>query len=82
VSWQRYCRVLLAGVDASLPAHQRLLTLAEASDLTPEAIGLTDLEARLSGLREARPELAKMLDLATRPPRPIDEARLAESAPP
>jgi hypothetical protein len=74
-----YCRVLLDGIDGSLAGYERLLALAEESGLTAEAAGLGDLEAKLPSLREARPRVAGALDLATRPPRPIDEAKLAES---
>jgi hypothetical protein len=37
------------------------------------------LEVKLPALREARPHVAAALDLATRPARPVDESKLAES---
>jgi hypothetical protein len=75
----RHCRVLLDGIDGGLAGYERLLALAEASGLSPEAAGLHDLEAKLPALREARPTVAGALGLATRPPRPVDEALLTES---
>src|SRR5437867_1478158 len=72
-----HCQVLLDGIDASLAGHERLL--AEAAGLVPEAAGLRDLEAKLPALREARPKVAAALDLASRAPRPINEATLAEA---
>jgi hypothetical protein len=74
-----HCRVLLDGIDESLAGYERLLGLAEASGLTPEAAGLRDLGAKLPALRDARPKVAGALGLATRPSRPVDETRLAES---
>ncbi len=73
------CQVLLDGIDGGLAGYDQLLALAEESGLTPEAAGLHDLEAKLPALREARPKVAAALALATRPPPPIDEAKLAES---
>ena len=74
-----YCQVLLDGIDGELAGYERLLAFAEEDGLTPEAAGLRELEAKLPALREARPKVAEVLALATRPPRPVDEARLAES---
>jgi hypothetical protein len=75
----RHCKVLLDGLDGSLTGYERLLVLTEASGLTPEAAGLRDLEANLPALREARPKVAGVLNLASRPPRPADETALADS---
>lgn len=78
-----YCRVLLGaidGIDGGPAGYDRLLAMAEKDGLTPEAAGLRELEAKLPALREARPTVAEVLALATRPPRPVDAARLAESA--
>jgi hypothetical protein len=75
-----YCEVLLEGINEGLTGHDRLLALAREAALTPEAIGLRDLEAKLPALREARPKVAELLALATRPPRPVDEKVLAESS--
>lgn len=77
--WAGKCRVLLDGIDGILPAYERFLAWAEEAGLTPEAAGLSDLEAKLPALREARPKVAEILALATRPPRPLDEAKLNES---
>jgi hypothetical protein len=74
-----YCRLLLEGIDLGLSGYEKLLAMAKEDSLTPEAAGLRGLEAKLPDLREARPKVAEMLDLATRQPRPVDEARLAES---
>jgi len=73
------CRVLLDGIDGSLSRYKQFVADAEEAELTPEAAGLSDLEAKLPALREARPKVAETLELATRPPRPIDETRLNES---
>jgi hypothetical protein len=73
------CRELLDGIDESVAGYERLLTLAEASGLTPEAAGLKSLEAKLPALREVRPRVAETLEFATRSPRPVDEAKLAEA---
>jgi hypothetical protein len=75
----KYCQLLLEGIDGSLSRYERFLEWAEEAGLTPEAVGLPDLEAKLPALREARPKVAELFDLATRPPRPIDEAILNES---
>jgi hypothetical protein len=75
----RHCRVLLDGIDGVLAGHEQLLALVEASGLTPETAGLSDLEVKLPVLREARPKVAGTLDLATRPSRPVEEGMLAES---
>ncbi len=75
-----YCQVLLDGIDGTLAGYERLLAWAEESSRTPEAARLLQsLETRLPALREARPKVAAVLALATRPPRPVDEATLAES---
>jgi hypothetical protein len=74
-----YCRVLLDGIDASLDGYEHVQAMARKSALTSEAAGLRDLEAKLPALRAARPKVAEAFDLATRPPRPIDEALLSES---
>jgi hypothetical protein len=71
------CQILLDGIDDSLAGFEQLVEMAKESGLTPEAAGLPDLEARLPALREARPRVAEVLGVATRPPRPVDEARLA-----
>ena len=75
----RQCQLLLDAIDWILPAYDRYLAKAAEAGLTPEAAGLPDLEAKLPALREARPKLAEILDLATRPPRPLNEAMLNES---
>ena len=74
-----YCRVLLDGFDASLAGYDHLQAMARESGLTCEAAGLRDLETKLPALRAARPKVAEALELATRPPRPIDETMLNES---
>jgi hypothetical protein len=74
-----YCQVLLDAIDGGLAGYDQLLALAQTSGLTPEAAGLQDLEAKLPALRDARPKVAETLRLATRPPRPVDAAALAES---
>jgi hypothetical protein len=74
-----YCRVLLEGIDLGLTGYERLLVQAKDSNLSTEAAGLRDLEAKLPALREARTEVAGALALATRRPRPVDAAKLAES---
>jgi hypothetical protein len=68
-----HCRLLLEGIDLELAWYEQLLAWAEESSLTPEAAGLRGLEAKLPDLREARPKVAEILELATRPPQPIDE---------
>jgi hypothetical protein len=75
----RHCQILLDGIDGILTGYDQLRKMAEASGLTPEAAGLGDLETKLPALREARPEVALVLGLATRPPRPVDGQALAES---
>jgi hypothetical protein len=75
----QHCQVLLDGIDESLAGYERLLALAEESDLTPSAAGLDTLANKLSALREARPKVAALLGLAARPARPVDEATLAET---
>lgn len=75
----RQCRALLDGIDWILPGYERFLEQVETSGLTSADAGLHDLEAKLPALREARPKVAETLDLATRPPRPVDEAMLNES---
>ena len=75
----RYCQVLLDGIDGSLKGYEQLLAMAEESGLTAEAAGLQDMEAKLPALRGARPKVAEALDLASRPPRPVADATLAES---
>jgi hypothetical protein len=74
-----YCQVLLDGIDGTLAGYERLLALTNESGLPPEAAGLPDLEAMLPALREARPQVAGVLGLATRAPRPVEEAMLAGS---
>lgn len=74
-----YCQLLLEGIDGSLSRYEQLLTWAAEAGLTPEAIGLSDLEVKLPALREARPKVVEILNLATRPPRPVDEAMLNKS---
>jgi len=74
-----YSEVVLEGIDEGLTGYERLSALASEAALTPQAIGLRDLEAKLPALREARPKVAELLALATRPPRPVDESLLAES---
>ena len=71
--------MLLEGIDWILLAYERYPPQAEESGLTAEAAGLPDLEGKLPALREARPKVAEILDLASRPPRPVEEAMLAES---
>jgi hypothetical protein len=73
-----YGRVLLDAIDGVLSGYERLLALAAEAKLTAEDAGLHDLEAKLPALREARPRIAEALSLATQPPGPIDEKRLAE----
>lgn len=75
----RQCQLLLDGIDWLLPAYERFLAQARASGLTPEESGLPDLQVKLPALQEARPRVAELLALVTRPSRPIDEAILAES---
>jgi hypothetical protein len=75
----RHCLVLLDGIDGSRAGYVRLVALVDASNLTPEAAGLRDLEAKVEALREVRPKVAAALELAARPRRPVDEAVLAES---
>ena len=75
----RHCQLLLDGIDGSLARYEQFTADAEEAGLTPEAAGLRDLEAKLPALREARPKVAEILNLATRPPRPVDEAMLNES---
>jgi hypothetical protein len=75
----RQCKLLLDAIDWILPAYERFVAQAEESGLTAEAAGLSDLEAKLPALREARPKVAETLDLATRPPRSVKEAMLDES---
>lgn len=73
-----HCRALTDGIDGCLSGYERLLALTAASGLKAEDAGLPALEAKLPALREARPKVAEALTVATRPPRPIDEKRLAE----
>src|SRR5712692_2405382 len=75
-----YSQVLLDAIDGSLAGYEQLLAMAETSSLTAEAAGLQDLEAKLPALRDARPKVAETLRLATRPPRIVDDATLAESS--
>lgn len=75
----KHCQLLLDGIDGSLLGYERFLSWSEEYGLTPETVGLPDLAAKLPALREARAELAEILDLATRPPRSVDEAMLNES---
>ncbi len=75
----RHCQVLRDGIDGVLAGYERLLALAGASGLTAEDAGLHDLEGKLPALREARSKVAEALGLATRPPRPVEEAKLVES---
>lgn len=75
----RECKCLLEAIDWLLAAYQRLLAQAEECRLTPETVGLSDLEAKLSALQEARPKVAELLEFASRVPRPVDEALLNES---
>lgn len=75
----RQCKLLLDAIDWILPAHERFLAQSEECGLTPEGAGLPDLEAKLPALREARLKSAEMLDFATRPSRPINEAMLNKS---
>jgi hypothetical protein len=74
-----HCRVLLDAIDGGLAGYDRLLAMAEEDGLTPESAGLLELEAKLPALRDARPAVAEVFALATRPRRPVDEAKLAES---
>lgn len=74
-----YCQLLLDGIDGRLSGCELLLAKADEAGLTPKAAGLADLEAKLPALREARPKVAGILELATRAPRPIDEAMLKKS---
>jgi hypothetical protein len=74
-----YCQVLLDAIDGSLAGYEQLLAMAESSSLTPQAAGLDALEGKLPALRDARPKVAESLRLATRPPRSVDDAKLAES---
>jgi hypothetical protein len=74
-----YCRVLLEAIDGALSGYERLLALAAEAKLTAAAAGLHELEAKFPALREARPRIAEAYSLATQPPSPIDEKRLAES---
>jgi hypothetical protein len=74
-----HCRVLLDGIDESLTGYEQFLVMAEEAGLTPEAAGLEGLQSKLPALRDNRPKVAAALELATRPPRPIDETKLAES---
>ncbi len=73
------CRVLLDGIDGSVARYEQFVADAEQAGLTPEAVGLSDLEAKLPALREARPKVVEILNLATRPPLPVDEAILNKS---
>jgi hypothetical protein len=75
----RQCQLLLDAIDWILPAYERFVAQAEESGLSAETAGLSDLEAKLPALREARPKVAEILDLASRPPRPVEEAMLDES---
>jgi hypothetical protein len=72
-----HCQVLKEAVEGGLAGYEQLLASAEAAGLTPEAAGLRDLGGKLPALREILPKLSQCFDLATRPPRPVDEARLA-----
>ncbi|MGH7172965.1 MAG: hypothetical protein ACRELG_22005 [Gemmataceae bacterium] len=71
--------MLLDGIDGSLARYEQFLAQAEEAGLTLEASGLSDLGTKLPALREARPKIVETLDLASRPPRPVDEAMLSES---
>lgn len=74
-----YCQLLLEGIDGSLSRYEQFLAWVEEAGLTPEAIGLSDLEAKLPALREARPKVVELLELASRPSRAVDEAVLRKS---
>lgn len=74
-----HCQVVLDGIDGALVGYEQLLRMAERSGLTPDAVGLQDLEAKLPALREARPQVIQLLQLADRLPQPIDATVLAES---
>jgi hypothetical protein len=74
-----YCRVLLDGIDGILAGYEQLLAQAEESGLNPDEAGLPELAAKLPALRDVRPKVAELLDLATRPPRPVDEAMLNQA---
>jgi hypothetical protein len=74
-----HCEVLLRGIDMSLAGYEQLLAQANESGLTPEDAGLDHLASKLPALREARPKVAAALALASRPPRPVDEGKLADS---
>jgi hypothetical protein len=73
------CKVLLDGVNLSLGAYEKLLEIAEASEISPQEAGLEEVKARIPLLEEVQPKIALLLELATRPAQPIDEARLNKS---
>ena len=75
----RYCQLVLDGIDGRLSGYEQLLASAEEAGLAPETVGLLDLQAKLPALREARPKVAEILELANRPPRSVDEAKLNAS---
>ena len=75
----QHCQVLVNGIDECLFAHQKILEGTTVCGLTPISAGLDDLEGKLPALREVRSNVTRILALATRPPRPIDESMLAEA---
>jgi 2-phospho-L-lactate guanylyltransferase (CobY/MobA/RfbA family) len=70
------CKVLLDGINLSLGAYEKFLEIAEASEISPKEAGLEEVKARLPLLKEVQPKIASLLEFATRPPKPLDEARL------
>jgi hypothetical protein len=70
------CQVLLDGIIVALGACDKLRESAAASGISLGEAGLVELESRITLLREIQPKIASLLELATRPPKPLDEARL------
>jgi 2-phospho-L-lactate guanylyltransferase (CobY/MobA/RfbA family) len=73
------CKVLVDGINLSLGAYEKFLEIAEASEISPKEAGLEEVKARLPLLKEVQPKIASLLEFATRPPKPLDEARLSKA---
>jgi hypothetical protein len=75
----KYSKGLLEVTDSALAEGDETLGLANNVGVDSTEAGLPQLSSKLAALRESRPYLADVVAMATRPPRPIDEARMAES---
>lgn len=73
------CQVLLDGINVSLGAYDKLRDIATASEISPIEAGLVELESKIPLLKEVQTKIASLLELATRPPKPLDETRLKKS---